>query len=120
MVELAYIAQQINSDEAICNKLVKPAEPGQKATITKDYTKLLGLINGASNLVMVEKDINKAKGTALAGIGNLIATGDTPESRKEKFSSLSKKTQVRRLDCSLSHGMTRLSFLTGGSCQLSN
>ena len=120
MVELIYIAQQISSNEAICAKLVNPATDKEKATTTATYTTLLSVINGESNLVMVERGVNAAKFTAIASVGDFAADTQPPDSRKETFSRLSKKIQVRRLDCSLSHDMTRLSFLTDGSCQLSN
>ena len=121
MVELLFIAQQISGNKAICDKLVNPAKPGQKPTTTAAYSLLVSTINGASNLVMVEKDINKAKALAMGAGGLTVTTSEAASaSKKKQFFRVSKKTQVRRLDCSLSHDMTRLSFLTGGSCQLSN
>ena len=105
MVELGFIADQINQkgNEAICDKLVNKGT----TTTTAIYTNLFDAINSQTNLVRVERDINQAKGAAMSNV-------------LDAFSRSSKKTKVKRLDCSLSHDMTRLSFHTVGSCQLSN
>ena len=104
MVELAYIADQINKNKEICPKLVEQRKKGKKTTAT--YTALIEATNSVQqNQGRVEKEINKSKTTALFG-------------KQDVFLELPKKLRVRRLDCSLSHHTTR--FLTGESCQLSN
>lgn len=97
MVELTFIAQQITKNEAICEKLVVG---GGNNDI---YRALFNAVNGQNNLVIIPTDVNHAKSLALTA------------SKKSLFLRSSKKAKVRRLGCSLSHDLTRLSLPTDWS-----
>ena len=114
MVELRYTADQIESIKGICAKLVFLDRTTNKFKKTKTFHTFHAAMNSQTNLVSVDSGINLSKYTAF------MAVAHNDNYKKAVFSRLTRKGQVRRLDCSLSHDMTRLSFLTVGSCQLSN
>ena len=63
MVELSYLAEQINNNQAMyCPKLVNQ---GQTATTTDIFKKIFFAINGNTNLARVESEVNQAKGAAM-------------------------------------------------------
>ena len=96
MVELIYIAQQINNNNAICRKLVIPATTEKPVTTTGTFTTLISVINDKPNLIMVEREVNAAKFAAINNVGDFTAIANTAKFVKQNFkSSFSQKSQVR-------------------------